>query len=191
VAPRDHRCRRRCGGARQAIDDEAFPRLLHGTLQRWGIGRRASVLVPLAEFRQRLRDQTALIAALEDARIDDPSLDVPPVSRQAWQVIESLGIVRNQSLIVPGTKALHHLLPDLVPPMDRAWTGAFFLWSAAAPQTAQEATFTRAFAGLAQIARTVRPAEFIGKGWRTSSSKILNNAIIGYCKINDIASAKT
>jgi hypothetical protein len=94
------------------------------------------VLVPLAEFRQRLRDQAEPIAALEDARIDDPCLDIPAVARQAWQVIESLGIVRNKSLIVPGTKALHHLLPDLMPPMDRAWTGAFFLWSAAAPQTA-------------------------------------------------------
>jgi hypothetical protein len=47
-----------------------------------------------------------------------------------------------RALIVPGTKALHHVLPDLVPPMDRAWTGAFFLWSAAAPQNAQAATFT-------------------------------------------------
>lgn len=39
-----------------------------------------------------------------------------------WQVIENLGIVRNRSLIVSGTKALHHVLPGLVPPMDRAWT---------------------------------------------------------------------
>jgi hypothetical protein len=27
--------------------------------------------------------------------------------------------------VVGGTKTLHHLLPDLVPPMDRRWTGAF------------------------------------------------------------------
>jgi hypothetical protein len=40
---------------------------------------------------------------------------------------------------VPGTKALHHLLPDLVPPMDRAWTGAFFHWSTTAPQNAEAA----------------------------------------------------
>ena len=91
------------------------------------------MLVPLAEFRQRMLDQAAPISALEDARIDDEALDVPAVGGRIWQVIENLGIVRNLSLIVPGTKALHHVLPDLVPPMDRAWTGAFFLWSAAAP----------------------------------------------------------
>jgi hypothetical protein len=69
--------RLRCGGAGRALEDEAFGRLLYGTLQRWGIGRRASVLVPLAEFRQRMLDQAAPISALEDARIDDEALDVP------------------------------------------------------------------------------------------------------------------
>jgi hypothetical protein len=181
--------RLRCGSARQALEDEAFGRLLYGTLQRWGIGRRASVLVPLAEFRQRLLAQAAPIEALEDARIDDESLDVPAVSERIWQVIEKLGIVRNRSLIVPGTKALHHVLPGLVPPMDRAWTGAFFLWSAAAPQNAQAATFARTFTGLAQVARAVEPAGWVGAGWRTSPSKVLDNAVIGYCKLNEIRPA--
>ena len=75
--------------------------------------------------------------------------------------------------------------------MDRAWTGAFFLWSSAAPQYAQAATFTRTFTGLAQVARAVGPAGFIGEGWRTSESKILDNAIIGYCMLNTIAPAHT
>jgi hypothetical protein len=183
--------RLRCGGVRGALEDEAFPRLLYGTLQRWGIGRRASVLVPLAEFRQRIRDQAVPAAALEDARIDDPALDIPAVCEHAWRIIENLGIVRNRSLIVPGTKALHHILPDLVPPMDRAWTGAFFLWSASAPQVAQAAVFSRTFTGLAQVARAVKPAGYVGKGWRTSRSKVLDNAIIGYCKLNEITPVRT
>lgn len=183
--------RLRCGGARRALEDEAFGRLLYGTLQRWGIGRRASVLVPLAEFRQRLLDQAAPISALEDARIDDEALDVPVVCERIWRVIENLGIVRNRSLIVPGTKTLHHVLPGLVPPMDRAWTGAFFLWSAAAPQNAQAATFARTFTGLAQVARAVEPARYVGQGWRTSRSKVLDNAVIGYCKLNEIRPAGT
>lgn len=75
--------------------------------------------------------------------------------------------------------------------MDRAWTGAFFLWSAAAPQNAQAATFTRTFTGLAQVARAVKPAGYIGQGWRTSRSKVLDNAVIGYCKLNKITPAGT
>jgi hypothetical protein len=128
---------------------------------------------------------------MEKARTDDPALDIPAVCEHLWQVIGNLGIVRNRALIVPGTKALHHVLPDLVPPMDRAWTWAFFLWSAAAPQNAQAATFTRTFTGLAQVARAVKPAEFTGQGWRTSRSKVLDNAIIGYCMLNEIACIRT
>jgi len=94
--------RLRCGSVREALD-ETFPRLLYGTLQRWGIGRRASVLVPLAEFRQRLRDQAAPITALQDAAIDDHALDIPAVCDQVWRVIENLCIVHNRSVIVPGT----------------------------------------------------------------------------------------
>ena len=75
--------------------------------------------------------------------------------------------------------------------MDRAWTGAFFLWSAAALQYAQEATFTRTFTGLTQIAREVQPAGYTGGGWRTSRSKVLDNAIIGYCRLNQIPPVQT
>ena len=63
---------------------------------------------------------------MEKARIDDPALDIPAVCEHLWQVIGNLGIVRNRALIVPGTQALHHVLPDLVPPMDRAGPGRSF-----------------------------------------------------------------
>lgn len=171
---------------RDAIDDDDFSRLLHETLQRWGIGRRASRLAPLGEFRERLRAQAGPISALEGARIDDSALDVQATARQVWAIIEDLHVVSNLSVIVAGTKTLHHLLPDLVPPMDRAWTGAFFRWSAAAPQYAQAATFIRTFTGFAQTAQAVSPAQFVGGGWRTSKTKVLDNAVIGCCKLHKI-----
>jgi hypothetical protein len=174
-----------------ALDDDTFLWMLHETLQRWGIGKRGSRLAPLGEFRERLRAQAGPISALDGVQIDDPALDVAAVARQIWEVIENLHIVLNLSVIVPGTKALHHLLPNLVPPMDRAWTGAFFLWSTAAPQYAQATTFTRTFTGFAQIARAVRPAEFVDGGWRTSRTKVLDNAVIGYCKIHNIEPNRT
>jgi hypothetical protein len=75
--------------------------------------------------------------------------------------------------------------------MDRAWTGAFFLWSAAALQYAQATTFTRTFSGFAQIAQAAKPAEFVGGGRRTSTTKVLDNAVIGYCKIHSIEPNRT
>jgi hypothetical protein len=147
--------------------------------------------VPLAEFRRLLRAQSGPVSALNGARIDDPALDVAATADELWRIITDLGIVSNISVIVPGTKTMHHLLPELMPPMDRAWTGAFFRWSAAAPQYAQAATFKRTFASFAQIAQATEPGRYVARGWRTSTTKILDNAVIGYCKINDIHPVRT
>jgi hypothetical protein len=183
--------RRHVGSAGAALADDEFLELLYQTLRRWGIGVRASRLAPLPEFRRQIRAQAGSISALDGTRIDDPALDVPAAAQAIWPIVANLGIVANISVIVPGTKTLHHLLPDLVPPMDRAWTGAFFRWSAAAPQSGQAATFEYTFTGLASIARATQPARHVGGGWRTSPSKILDNAIIGYCAINKIPPVRT
>ena len=174
---------------RGALADDALLSQLYQTLQKWGVGRRASRLVPLAEFRQALRSRVAEIAEFEALSIDDPALDAADTAESLWSLIEQLGVVTNVALIVAGSKTLHHLLPDLVPPMDRAWTGAFFRWSAAGPQSALRVTFTRTFTGFAEIARATEPSRYTGQGWQTSRTKVLDNAIIGYCKTHGIPSA--
>ena len=40
--------------------------------------------------------------------------------------IQTLDINDNYTKAVVDSKALHHLLPDLIPPMNRAYTGRFF-----------------------------------------------------------------
>ena len=179
--------RRTVGGVVSAVNDDYFMKTLYNTLRVWGIGRRASRLVPFNRFQEILAAHTTQLSALKEYHIEDPDLDVATVSSEVWSLIESLDIVDNISRIVPGTKTLLHLLPDLVPPMDRAWTGAFFLWSVAAPQSGQRNTFIRAFTAFAKIAATVTPSRYVGDGWRTCPAKILDNAMIGYCKANDIA----
>jgi hypothetical protein len=37
----------------------------------------------------------------------------------------------------------------------------------------------------------VKPAGYIGGGWRASRSKVLDNVVIGYCKLNKITPAGT
>ena len=171
---------------RDAIEDEVFLKDFHQTLYAWGIGKRASRLVSLPEFRDRLSDCSEEISGLEHLRLEDPELDIPLTATRLWQLIERLGVVKNVSLIVPGTKTLHHLLPDLVPPMDRAWTGAFFQWSLGSPQY-ERSTFIRTFSSFAKIAQATDPSKFVGEEWRTSPTKVLDNAIIGYCKLHSIA----
>ncbi len=178
--------RRSFASVRNAIEDEVFVGDFRQTLYAWGIGKRASRLVPLPEFRNRLSECSEEISDFEHLRLDDPELDVSLTATRLWQLIERLGVVQNVSLIVPGTKTLHHLLPDLVPPMDRAWTGAFFLWSMGAPEY-EQSTFIRTFTSFAKIAQATDPSNFVGEAWKTSLTKVLDNAIIGYCKLHDIA----
>lgn len=110
------------------------------------------------------------------------SLDVDGTTRIVDRLISDLAVVDNRARIVAGTKTLHHLLPDLIPPMDRAWTGAFFGWSLLDPQNNQTAILTEALAAFAQIARATKPSRLVGAGWRTSLTKVLDNALIGQCK---------
>src|SRR3972149_4588043 len=55
--------RRQLGSATAAVSDEAFVRSLYRTLQAWGIGSRASSLVPQSEFAAPLPDKKTELAA--------------------------------------------------------------------------------------------------------------------------------
>lgn len=174
--------RRELGSVQAAIADERFTALLHETLQLWGIGRRASRLAPLDSFRARLAAVADDIARFDGLGIGSEELDAVSIAASLDHLIRQLGVVDNQSLIVAGTKTLHHLLPDLMPPMDRRWTGAFFGWWLADPQARQTAIFTEAFRSFVEIARATNPSRLVGAGWRTSSTKVLDNAVVAYCQ---------
>lgn len=178
--------RRELGSVHAAIDDERFTALLHETLQLWGIGRRASRLAPLDAFRARLAAVAEDIDRFDGFGIGSEEFDAVASAASLDHLIRQLSVVDNQSLIVAGTKTLHHLLPDLVPPMDRRWTGAFFGWWPADPQARQTAIFTEAFRSFEEIARATDPARLVGSGWRTSSTKVLDNAVVAYCQANGI-----
>jgi hypothetical protein len=174
--------RRRLGSVGAAVDDALFVEELHRTLYAWGIGKRGSRLGSLERIHRALQDRLHDLEALDHLMLEtmserDAGSVVPPL----FELVASLDIVDNDARIVAGTKALHHLLPDLVPPMDRAWTGAFFGWSTIDAQYRQEGTFSRSFLAMSWLARTVQPSRLVGPGWRTSSTKVLDNALVGYC----------
>jgi hypothetical protein len=179
------------GSVAAAVHDEQFTELLYETLQRWGIGRRASRLVPLREFQLTLASHEAQLVELEPLNIESLDGNERAVSVAIDSLVSGLSVVDNKARIVAGTKTLHHLLPDLVPPMDRAWTGAFFGWSLIDPQNNQTLILGKAFSAFAEIAGVTHPSRLVGDGWRTSSTKLLDNALIGYCKLEGIGGTQT
>ena len=175
--------------AAEAARHADFAALLRGTLIAWGIGKRKSILVPPQEFAAALYSVAEGLGPLESLRIDDVMLDPDDIARRLWALIEQLHIVRNRNRLVACTKALHHLLPNLVPPMDREYTQTFFAWSNPQFQNHPERCFNFAFKAFASTARAVEPAKYVGPNWRTSPTKILDNAIVGYCVAHGLQSS--
>ena len=172
------------GSASNAVRDEYFIDLLREALLASGIGVRGTHLVSDHEFRQTILESRHEIACLEKLHIDDPSLNLDIIAPMVWRLIEATRVLENDVALAPYSKVLHLLLPDLVVPMDRLYTRTFFGWPSKRFQAHQRRFFDLAFRALAQLAREVLPAQYIGSGWRACRTKILDNALIGYCKVH-------
>jgi len=69
--------------------------------------------------------------------------------------------------------------------IDREWTGLFFQFHLPEWQdlTSQRRIFHIAYSQFVTVARQVRPQHYVtNTGWRTSRTKILENALIGFGK---------
>jgi hypothetical protein len=176
--------RQRASSVSVAVGDPDFVHSLRRTLIAWRLDSRASKLAPGPAFGDALAAALPKLVELEPYRIDAGDWPDDLVSR-LWTLIETLGVVTNDAKLVAGTKTLHHLLPDLVPPMDRAWTGKFFGLHAPEWQGAsQRRTFFRLYGTFRTVAQQVDPLRHVtGDRWRTSRTKILDNALIGYCAL--------
>jgi hypothetical protein len=175
--------RKQAGNVRAAVGDESFVRALHATLRAWGVGVRASRLLPKGDFAAALQAALPQLEELEPLTIGG---ELPfDFADRLWSLISTLGVVENAAKVVAGTKTLHHLLPDLVVPMDRAWTGTFFQFHLPEWQDpgSQRRILRIAYTQFAEVGRRAHPGQHVtGQGWRTSPSKIIDNALIGFCK---------
>ena len=172
--------RRSAGSVANALDDERFLSELYATLESWGIGSRASRLVPFSAFLTELRSWSRSLQELEDLEIDAPMLNVGTTEEHLWRLIDGIHVVENQARLVALSKTLHHVLPDLLPPIDRMYTQEFFGFHSPEFQYGQQRVFAQIWLHFVEIARAVHPAAYIGPGWRTSRSKVIDNAIVAY-----------
>lgn len=183
------RRRRSFSLVKDAVDDQGFVESLYRTLTLWGIGKRASTLLPFETFWSALRRNSSKLSELEGLRLEEcPSVE--RVAPKLWGLIAGLGIVANNNNVVAGTKCIHHVLPDLMPPMDRAYTQTFFGWGNPEFQYHPRECFEYAFRTFARIANQVAPSRLVGEGWRSSGPKILDNAVVGYCIAKNLRSSR-
>ncbi len=156
--------RRAIGSVEKAIHDDVFLNSLYKTLKAWGIGIRASKLKPYDQFVSIIRRHAADLEQLDGLSINDSQLDIESVRGKIWHLIDNMRLIDNNAPIVAMSKTLHHLLPDLVVPIDRGYTQKFFRWQNPTFQYGQEACFQQAFDAFADIARRVEPSKYVNDG---------------------------
>jgi hypothetical protein len=140
-------------------------------------------MVEFDAFKLGFASQIPKIRNIQALCLSELSLEeLPKVSAEIWQIISGLAVGIGETKIVSGSKALHHVLPELVPPIDRQYTARFFFHHKTFNQGDRTAffemfpSFHRIFCdGADQFSR------LIGKGWMsTSTTKLIDNAIVGW-----------
>ena len=173
----------------EAIESDDFLNSLWKTLASWGMNRgRGGGLISPADFKYQLRTDVnkSRLISLENINISQLNSEV------LLRTFRSLELSASQKQVVTGAKALHHLLPKLLPPIDQAYTGRFFT-TTNHPDVERESTFTNILTGFKLIASCL---ELNAEGYlrslvgstdkATSETKLIDNAIIGYVKKHNL-----
>lgn len=175
------------GSVEAALESDKFVSDLRTLLCRWRMNGRSARLEESVVFAHNLRAKTGEIAELEELSID---CDLDSLQRTVipalQRLIPALGLNRNNAKIVVGFKLLHHLLPHLIPPLDRKYTGRFFIWHGQDFQYRQPQIIEQAMITFNEVARETALRDFVGEGWRTSTSKIIDNAIVAFCRVENL-----
>ena len=179
------------GSVQDAVRDDSFANSLYATVACWGMhrmGPTGAKMVSFEIFQESLiRNGEAIqnlgslnIQQLHESKVDDIVGDL-------WQLIKGDAGIRvstTNSPLVAASKVLHHLIPSLMPPIDRTYTAEFFVWKNRM-QDCPEEMFRDVFPRLVSLAKTIEvPAQrHLGAGFNTSLTKIMDNAIVGFIRL--------
>lgn len=164
--------------------DEVFD-WLYATLASWGMhrmGRGNTKLRSLEEIKKSVKAHSAEIASLQDLSLADISpLEISRISQDLWKLLSKLTVSIAEARIVANSKVLHHLLPRLVPPIDRTYTFNFF-YNRNTLSIAEDQAFFEMFLRLHSVAMANKDIimKLVGQGWNTSETKVIDNAVVGY-----------
>ncbi len=184
----------------EACNDAEFLAKLYATLACWGMhrmGNPANHMVEFADFRKTLKKYIVSIQELQDVLIINIADGygkagnediVDKISDKIWEIIKGLKIAHNDTHLVAGTKVLHHLLPQLVPPIDRTYSLRMFYGNTYL--YCEKEVFRQLFRCYFVFAyECKRDVERLliepGHVMNTSFTKVLDNAVVGFIRKNE------
>lgn len=170
---------------KETISSDDFFDYLYATLTSWGMHRMGTgntKLRHIQELKSGFLLQADSIQRFDGVSITDINrTDVSKISKELWGVLSQLTVSIAEAQIVANTKALHHLLPSLVPPIDRTYTYNF-LYNRNMLTLSEGAAFEEMYLCFYDIAIANKELihASIGTNWNTSETKTIDNAIVGY-----------
>ncbi len=165
--------------------DDLFFDYLYATLTAWGLHRMgpgSAKLAELEEIKRSFRRQKEQICNLQSLKITDiQDSSVDSVTSSLWEVLDNIRDSVSQTKIVANSKALHHILPDLMPPIDREYTLRFF-YNHTTLNQGDKVAFKEIYPYFYEIASACRDKimSHVGFGMNTSQTKVIDNAIVGF-----------
>lgn len=174
------------------LADELFFEYVYAVLPAWGMHRMGPQAAKVGEFGDFVGSFRALaseLTGLWSRRIVEVSeSDAAETAQAVWRVITRLQVSTSGTRIVAGSKALHYVLPDLVPPIDRQYTFRFFTGQKAV-YGGEERAFMEWFPLLCEIGRR-RSDEIAAvverRGFMaTGPAKVIDKAIMGFMQLRD------
>lgn len=116
---------------------DRFLEYVYAVLPAWGMhrmGNQAAKVCDFEHFARARREREVEIDSLWERRITAlSSEETSGIAEQLWEIIAHLRVSTSETQIVAGSKALHHVLPDLIPPIDRGYTTRFFVGQTQVP----------------------------------------------------------
>ena len=141
----------------EAANSTLFVSNLLKTLKAWDWGKRGASPVPHCQFRSEVRRAAGKVDYLGSMRLDEiGDVDAEQIGNALWKTISELQMTGANAKLVYGTKAVHHLLPQLIPPMDGNYTAKFF-GTENRLYTNEKGAFNDMFHEFVHLARTLAP----------------------------------
>jgi hypothetical protein len=162
--------------------NESFQIKVYATLDKWGLNKKGRKLVDFNIFRNSIKENLTLLHELSGYKlnlINDQNKD--RINNNLASLYENLKVMKTKVKLVGFSKALHHLVPDLVPPMDRKYTLRFFYNTKSINEGEGEKKFLEVFGAFSEICMKLDLTERdLKRGGDTSIPKLIDNAIVGF-----------
>jgi hypothetical protein len=165
------------------FNDNIYFDYIYAVLASWGMHRMGDKTAKMSDFdlfKQSILDNKQGLIKISSYKLQQLNdAEYHEVKRSLEKIFDDLHVMDSDAKLVGNSKALHHLLPDLVVPIDRTHTLRFFFNNTNINYDEKD-LFLDLLDRFRNIAKDIDMSEIPLSGFNTSIPKIIDNAIMGY-----------